>query len=232
MAQTNCTHYECWCGHECALAHELRLAYDLGRRQALTEAADRVAQALGSEIQRATRRPTRSESGSGSWPMNKTYEEYINSAAWAKKKSQYWKLRGRSCKAIGCDSTSDLEVHHHTYDRLGNESLFDLVGVCRKHRQAIHELHDSDTHFKSLTSCTEEVTGLNLRNSGPKRSEQRERASNKNKSARRTQAAPSSGQSKLSRERAQLAAQRQARLEAHQRAQAVAQRIAEARSRA
>lgn len=53
------TSYECWCGHECALAHELRLAYG-GR---LSRKQPTALHKLWAVKYRATRRPTRSESG-------------------------------------------------------------------------------------------------------------------------------------------------------------------------
>ena len=33
-----------------------------------------------------------------------------------------------------------MSIHHHTYDRLGNEHLDDLIAVCRRHHSAIHKL--------------------------------------------------------------------------------------------
>jgi len=33
-----------------------------------------------------------------------------------------------------------VSIHHHTYDRLGNEQLEDLIAVCRTHHSAIHKL--------------------------------------------------------------------------------------------
>ena len=95
--------------------------------------------------------------------QGKVYERYINSKAWAKKRAQYWRSAGRSCKVKGCDSTSDLQVHHHTYERLGKEHLLDLVGVCQAHHREIHTLHDATGRKESLTRVTERVTGLNLR---------------------------------------------------------------------
>ena len=94
----------------------------------------------------------------------KAYEKYIKSKAWSKKRAQYWARAGRSCKVKGCGSTSDLQVHHHTYERLGKENLFDLVGVCKSHHEEIHALHDATGREESLTRVTERVTGLTLRN--------------------------------------------------------------------
>ena len=31
-----------------------------------------------------------------------------------------------------------VELHHHTYDRLGCELLTDLVPLCRQHHAAVH----------------------------------------------------------------------------------------------
>lgn len=90
------------------------------------------------------------------------YEAYIHSKAWAKRRQQYWKQYGRSCKVSACEAITGLHVHHHTYDRLGQELMTDLVGLCEKHHMEVHDLHEKDGSI-SLTKATEMVTGLDLR---------------------------------------------------------------------
>jgi 5-methylcytosine-specific restriction endonuclease McrA len=34
-----------------------------------------------------------------------------------------------------------LHVHHITYDRLGNEAMADLRGLCAKCHKEVHQLH-------------------------------------------------------------------------------------------
>ena len=95
--------------------------------------------------------------------QGKRYEAYIASKEWAAKRREYWQQYGRTCKVVDCGSTSDLEVHHHTYARLGDELLTDLVGVCRAHHEEIHAQHTALDRQVSLTIVTERVTGLHLR---------------------------------------------------------------------
>lgn len=90
------------------------------------------------------------------------YAKYMNSPEWAKKRAEYWAFYGYSCKAKDCEATKDLHVHHHTYDRLGNERLSDLVGLCVPHHDAVHAHHGSTRRRESLTRSTEIVTGLRL----------------------------------------------------------------------
>lgn len=90
------------------------------------------------------------------------YESYINSKAWAKKRQQYWKEFGRSCKVADCGATAGLHVHHHTYDRLGEELMSDLVGLCEQHHDQVHDVYEKERNQRSLTSVTERVTGIKL----------------------------------------------------------------------
>ena len=88
----------------------------------------------------------------------KKYLEYMDSREWIEKKQEYWDSEGYSCKVPGCEVESRLEVHHWTYSRLGNEDIRDLVGVCKRHHQEIHQVRDE----KGLTlrAATQLVTGV------------------------------------------------------------------------
>lgn len=64
------------------------------------------------------------------------YEEYIKSPEWRALRVKVF----RRCKGIceGCGENAAVQVHHLTYDRLGNEMLFDLVAVCLHCHERLH----------------------------------------------------------------------------------------------
>lgn len=68
------------------------------------------------------------------------YRTYIGSPAWARKRVQYFVAYGKKCQA--CTATTGLQVHHVSYDRLGDEPLGDLVGLCETCHQLVHTYHD------------------------------------------------------------------------------------------
>lgn len=55
------------------------------------------------------------------------YSEYLESDRWAKKRVKVIE-RDVTCRA--CLSAPAKQAHHLTYDHVGDEPLFDLVGVC------------------------------------------------------------------------------------------------------
>jgi 5-methylcytosine-specific restriction endonuclease McrA len=61
------------------------------------------------------------------------YNEYIKSPEWVTKCNQVKQRDGYRC--LLCNSGERLEVHHRTYERLGNELPEDLSTLC-------HECHD------------------------------------------------------------------------------------------
>lgn len=75
-------------------------------------------------------------------PQRKQYADYIKSKAWQKKRGKVIFRDAGQCKAIKgdklCGSHQNLEVHHLTYERFGNELLSDLVTVCEDCHKAIH----------------------------------------------------------------------------------------------
>ena len=63
------------------------------------------------------------------------YKRYQGSASWKKVTRPAVLARdGYRCTNPGCDSTYRLEVHHKTYERVGQEWLDDLTTLC-------HECH-------------------------------------------------------------------------------------------
>ena len=57
-----------------------------------------------------------------------TYEEYILSWMWRDKRDYIISLR-KECEK--CKSKKYLNVHHKTYETLGNEGDEDLILLCR-----------------------------------------------------------------------------------------------------
>ena len=63
--------------------------------------------------------------------------QYLQSPEWkALKQAKLWRA-GNKCQL--CKSTTNLHLHHLTYDRLGNELLTDLVLLCSVCHQAQHD---------------------------------------------------------------------------------------------
>src|ERR1043165_4670367 len=70
------------------------------------------------------------------------YEEYLQSELWRQSKQRYYASEyPKHCLICG---SPDIELHHRTYVRMGNEELFDLVPLCRKHHERLHEFLDAD----------------------------------------------------------------------------------------
>jgi len=74
-----------------------------------------------------------------------TYNEYLKSKHWLKKKIKYFqsykkrtKNKKKQCECCGKKST--VQLHHKTYDRIGKEKLTDLMYACKKCHEEIHEV--------------------------------------------------------------------------------------------
>lgn len=59
------------------------------------------------------------------------YREYLKSAAWKQRRWDAIQRANMRCQCCGVSMKKVvLEVHHVTYERLGNESPQDLLAVC------------------------------------------------------------------------------------------------------
>lgn len=65
------------------------------------------------------------------------YSDYINSDAWQERRKERLEFAESRCEL--CNRSSDLEVHHRTYERLGDENLNDLIVICKT---CHHQFHD------------------------------------------------------------------------------------------
>lgn len=65
-----------------------------------------------------------------------SYEAYLDSDHWREFKAKY-RAVGRSMRCAVCNGTP-IQLHHHTYVRLGQESLDDVTPLCRADHTAVH----------------------------------------------------------------------------------------------
>lgn len=66
------------------------------------------------------------------------YETYIRSTAWQIKRNLVMKRAGGICEGCGVNRAS--QVHHLTYEHLGDEFLWELRAVCRQCHERIHDI--------------------------------------------------------------------------------------------
>lgn len=71
------------------------------------------------------------------------YKNYINSPEWLEKRREVFEEYGNHCQACKKDQGS-LDVHHRTYKHFREEELSELVPLCRRCHEAIHDRHKSD----------------------------------------------------------------------------------------
>lgn len=74
------------------------------------------------------------EQKNAEWWAN--YNAYLLSPRWARIRSKVMERAHGVCE--GCRENPAVQVHHLTYNRVGNEMLFDLVAVCHRCHEAIH----------------------------------------------------------------------------------------------
>lgn len=65
------------------------------------------------------------------------YKEYLRTPEWQETRSEA--LRRSRYKCSVCASGSNLDVHHRTYIRRGNEYASDLTVLCRRCHSTFHE---------------------------------------------------------------------------------------------
>jgi hypothetical protein len=53
----------------------------------------------------------------------------MRSAKWQAKRAARLELAGHRCEV--CNSPHEIQVHHRTYERWGNELVSDLLALCR-----------------------------------------------------------------------------------------------------
>ena len=65
------------------------------------------------------------------------YREYLRTEKWRKKRSKIMARAAGFCE--GCGDREPSEVHHLTYDNVGDEFLFQLVALCGPCHERVHD---------------------------------------------------------------------------------------------
>jgi hypothetical protein len=76
------------------------------------------------------------------------YEERINSEEWISLKRRLIRLRGQTCER--CGHVAPLDLHHRTYERLGEEADDDLQLVCRSCHLFADAEREAEGHERSM----------------------------------------------------------------------------------
>lgn len=82
------------------------------------------------------------------WPDlgYESYSDYLNSTVWKEKALAIKKHMGEKCEI--CFSKESLEVHHITYNNITNESLKDLVVLCKSCHEEAHKSNNENVKLK------------------------------------------------------------------------------------
>lgn len=64
------------------------------------------------------------------------YEKYLASPQWQKKREKVLARASDICE--GCGENSATQIHHLSYDHVGDEFLFELVAVCVACHEKLH----------------------------------------------------------------------------------------------
>lgn len=67
-----------------------------------------------------------------------TYTEYLKSEHWKQLRLKMRKVKNNQCCFI-CRKPDQLQVHHKTYENLGNEHTKELMFLCHHCHEAVHE---------------------------------------------------------------------------------------------
>ena len=73
--------------------------------------------------------------------MNKTtYKRYLRTQNWQKLRFEVLKRSGGACERCGYRpyKRGGLQIHHLSYDRVGHESLEDLIAICPRCHMELH----------------------------------------------------------------------------------------------
>jgi 5-methylcytosine-specific restriction endonuclease McrA len=103
---------------------------------------------------------------SGKATVTKTgYKEYIKSPEWRRTRDRYWASKlSKECFGCGTPRHKGMHLHHRTYKNLGNERLMDLVPMCERCHQDVHDLHRSSPKWQKygLWSATKAIRNRNM----------------------------------------------------------------------
>lgn len=81
-----------------------------------------------------------------------SYRKYLVTTHWREFRQRYISGWDGCCFVCGC-RPKPVEIHHKTYDRIGNENLDDVVGLCQKCHSKVHKMKGklSTAHIRLKT---------------------------------------------------------------------------------
>ncbi len=71
--------------------------------------------------------------------VSNEYEEYLQSELWLAKRALVLRRAGKLCE--GCLERPPTQVHHLTYQHVGEEFMWELVAVCDECHERAHPTH-------------------------------------------------------------------------------------------
>ena len=80
-----------------------------------------------------------------------SYKEYLQSPRWKAIRKRLYKEYNYKCAL--CGSGKNLNVHHITYENLGEENDEDLTVLCQVCHKKIHEPFDSVDYLMYAEGC-------------------------------------------------------------------------------
>lgn len=89
-----------------------------------------------------------------------SYNAYLASSAWRAVRSRFKEQRPWLCYA--CGDEDGLQLHHTTYERVGEEKLDDLKPLCAKCHAMVHELErrgDAGLDFEGVIDAARAEVG-------------------------------------------------------------------------
>ena len=81
----------------------------------------------------------------------KFYHQHLDSPAWFKISRKAMRRDDYLCQ--GCLEAKATEVHHLTYERLGNELACDLISLCHQCHQRIEGIEQEEEENEGLTAA-------------------------------------------------------------------------------
>lgn len=84
-----------------------------------------------------------------------SYRDYLRTPEWRRTRAAALHRAGNAC-SLDVTHTDELEVHHRTYERLGEELSTDLVVLCRR----CHRIHHSEHGRPSRGTTSNRRPGL------------------------------------------------------------------------
>lgn len=101
------------------------------------------------------------------------YEDYLKSSHWLDFKGRYYRSSNpKECAICGATRT---ELHHHTYERLGQELFDDVDALCHRCHDLVHEWLERNGLM--VQSTRKAINALKPVDHQPKRKKQRSAAS-------------------------------------------------------